>query len=77
MPTTDVQALARKAGGSDADAGLRAAVALRHLGEQLELLQVANARRQHWSWQDIADVLQVSRQAVHKKYSRLVPDWKD
>jgi hypothetical protein len=29
-------------------------------------LQVRNARAQGWSWQDIADVLGVSRQAVHK-----------
>jgi predicted DNA-binding protein YlxM (UPF0122 family) len=30
---------------------------------------VANARRQGWSWRDIADALDVSKQAVHKKYA--------
>jgi DNA-binding NarL/FixJ family response regulator len=35
-------------------------------------LQVANARAQGWSWQQIADSLAVSRQAVHKKYRRIV-----
>ena len=38
--------------------------------ESLEELQVANARAQGWSWQQIADALAVSRQAVHKKYRR-------
>jgi predicted DNA-binding protein YlxM (UPF0122 family) len=33
-------------------------------------VQVRNARDQGWSWQAIADVLQVSRQAVHQKHSR-------
>jgi predicted DNA-binding protein YlxM (UPF0122 family) len=31
-------------------------------------LQVANAREQGWSWQDIAEAIGVSRQAVHKKH---------
>jgi predicted DNA-binding protein YlxM (UPF0122 family) len=39
--------------------------------ESLEELQVRNARDQGWSWQQIADGLSVSRQAVHKKYRRL------
>jgi len=30
---------------------------------------VANARQHGWSWQDIAEVLGVSKQAVHQKYS--------
>ena len=38
--------------------------------EQLEALQVQNARGEGWSWQDIAEHLGVSRQAVHKKYAR-------
>jgi predicted DNA-binding protein YlxM (UPF0122 family) len=31
---------------------------------------VGNARDQGWSWQEIAEVLGVSRQAVHKKHAR-------
>lgn len=50
--------------------GLRAVAALRHLLERLEALQVGSARSQGWSWQEIADHLGVSKQAVHKKYSR-------
>ena len=43
--------------------------ALRRLLEQLEALQVDNARRLGWSWQDIATELRVSKQAVHKKHA--------
>jgi len=67
--------LAAAAGSADARVGLRAVVALRRLLETLERLQVDNARRQGWSWQDIADALGVSKQAVHKKHAgrALVP----
>ena len=50
--------------------GLAAVASLRGLLESLEELQVGNARAQGWSWQQIADALRVSRQAVHKKYRR-------
>lgn len=50
--------------------GLAAVRALRTLADRLEDVQVANARQQGWSWQAIADVLQVSRQAVHQKHFR-------
>ena len=57
---------------SDADprTGLRAVRALRRLLEHLEETQVRRARALGWSWQEIADVLGVSRQAVHKKHGR-------
>ena len=61
--------LAAAASSPDAKVGLRAALALRRLAETLEALQVDNARRQGWSWQEIADALEVSKQAVHKKYA--------
>ncbi len=47
---------------------LRAALALRRLAERVEAEQVANARGQGWSWQQIADVLGMTRQSVHTKY---------
>ena len=56
------------ASSSDPDVGLRAVRSLRALAERLETLQVENARALGWSWQEIADRLGVSRQAVHKKY---------
>jgi hypothetical protein len=60
--------LAEQAGSRDPAVGLRAVRALRELSERLEALQVAAAREQGWSWQDIAECLGVSRQAVHKKH---------
>jgi predicted transcriptional regulator len=62
--------LAAAADSSDPRTGLRAVAALRGLLEQLEALQVDNAREKGWSWQDIAEILGVSRQAVHKKHAR-------
>ncbi|MGZ5291801.1 MAG: helix-turn-helix domain-containing protein [Actinomycetota bacterium] len=66
---TEATKLAGAASARDPRTGLRAVAALRKLLEQLEALQVQNARSQGWSWQDIADELRVSRQAVHKKHA--------
>ena len=52
---------------------LAAVVALRRLADQLEALQVENARRRGWSWQEIASALEVSKQAVHKKHAGREP----
>ncbi len=69
----DASELAATAAGTDPQAGLRAALALRHLAEALESLQVSKARAQGWSWQQIAGALEVSKQAVHKKYADARP----
>jgi hypothetical protein len=66
---SEAQDLATAAGGTDPQLGLRAVLALRRLLDRLELLQVDNARRQGWSWQEIASALGVSKQAVHQKYA--------
>jgi len=66
---TEATQLAAEAGSRDPVVGLRAVAALRRLLETLETLQVANARDQGWSWQQIATSLGVSRQAVHKKHA--------
>ena len=58
------------AAADDPDTGLRAVRAMRELADRLEVLQVRNARDRGWSWQQIADALGVSRQAVHKKHAR-------
>jgi hypothetical protein len=62
--------LVDSAAGDDPAAGLRAVRSLRELADRLENLQVARARELGWSWQDVADALGVSRQAVHKKHGR-------
>ena len=53
----------------DPAVGLRAVRSLRVLVERLEALQVDNARQRGWTWEQIAQLLGVSRQAVHKKYA--------
>jgi hypothetical protein len=65
---SDGVTLTKQAGSNDPAIGLKAVAALRELADRLEVLQVANARQQGWSWQDIADCIGVSRQAVHKKH---------
>lgn len=65
-------AIAEGAASSDPDTGLRAVAALRELTERLEILQVENARKLGWSWQDIAERLGVTKQTVHRKYGRLI-----
>ncbi|GAB3849377.1 helix-turn-helix domain-containing protein [Nesterenkonia populi] len=57
---------------SDPRAGLRAVASLRGLTDTLELKQVEAALRAGMTWQQIADHLGVSRQAVHKKYAKRV-----
>ena len=70
---TEATDLAAAAGSADPRVGLRAVAALRRLLESLEALQVHNARRQGWSWQEIADALDVTRQGVHKKHAARMP----
>lgn len=57
-------------GAEDPATGLRAVLALRRLAEQVEADQVALARRQGWSWQQIGDALGITRQSVHAKYGK-------
>ena len=54
----------------DPAVGFRAVLALRRLAERLEARQVAAARRQGWSWQQIGEALGVTRQSIHTKYGR-------
>lgn len=62
--------IAEAAASSDPDTGLRAVAALRSLTERLEILQVDNARKLGWSWQDIASRLGVTKQTVHRKHGK-------
>ena len=49
--------------------GLRAVLALRRLAERVEAEQVALARDQGWSWQQIADVLGMTRQSAWERFT--------
>lgn len=51
---------------------MEAVVALRRTLEALEAAQVENAFIAGWSWARIAEVLGVSRQAVHKKHAKRI-----
>jgi hypothetical protein len=57
-----------QAGSSDPEVGLRAVASLRALLEAVEELQVRRARELGWSWQQIAALLGVSKQAVHQRF---------
>jgi predicted transcriptional regulator len=65
----DTTQVASAASSEDPAIGLRAVRSLRTLVERLEALQVRNARNQGWTWDQIAQLLGVTRQAVHKKYA--------
>jgi len=65
---TQATELADATASRDPAIGLAAVASLRTLLESLEELQVRNAREHGWSWQQIAQALGVSRQAVHKKH---------
>ncbi|HQY33925.1 RNA polymerase subunit sigma-70 [Actinotalea sp.] len=64
---TEIPSL-QEAVGAEPGTGLRAVRSLRLLADRLEDLQVSRARTLGWTWQEIADQLGVTRQAVHKKH---------
>ncbi len=64
--------LTEGASSHDPEVGLRAVAALRALTEQLEILQVDNARALGWSWQEVATCLGVTKQTVHRKHGRRI-----
>lgn len=68
MDVEDLVALVRSAGDDDPIDGLVAAARARQELERLEGVQVRAARNRGLSWAEIATLLGVSRQAVHKKY---------
>ena len=51
---------------------MEAVVALRRMLEALEAAQVENAIVAGWTWAQIAEVLGVSKQAVHKKHAKRI-----
>ena len=68
----DEKIRARIGGPEDPRGGLEAVVALRRTLEALEAAQVENAFVAGWSWAQIAEVLGVSKQAVHKKHAKRI-----
>jgi DNA-directed RNA polymerase specialized sigma24 family protein len=68
----DEETRTRVGGPEDPREGLEAVVALRRTLEALEAAQVENAFVVGWSWARIAEVLGVSKQAVHKKHAKRI-----
>jgi DNA-directed RNA polymerase specialized sigma24 family protein len=68
----DEKTRTRIGGPEDPREGLEAVVALRRTLEALEAAQVVNAFIAGWSWARIAEVLGVSKQAVHKKHAKRI-----
>jgi hypothetical protein len=68
MDTEQLTALARSLDGDDPLVGLDAVVRLRGETERAEAVLVRRARNQGATWAQIAEVLGVSKQAIHKKY---------
>ena len=58
--------LVAQTASDDPEVGLRGVASLRALLEAVEELQVSRARELGWSWQQVADLLGVSKQAVSK-----------
>jgi DNA-directed RNA polymerase specialized sigma24 family protein len=68
----DERTRTRVGGPEDPRGGLEAVVALRRTLEALEAAQVENAIVAGWTWAEIAEVLGVSKQAVHKKHAKRI-----
>jgi len=68
----DKNARSQVGGVRDPREGLEAVVALRRTLEALEAAQVENAFVAGWTWAGIAEVLGVSKQAVHKKHAKRI-----
>ena len=66
--TVEQRDVLTETGSDDPEVGLRAVASLRALVETVEELQVRRARELGWSWQQIAALLGVSKQAVHQKF---------
>jgi DNA-directed RNA polymerase specialized sigma24 family protein len=71
----DVQDLATRVASEDPSEGLRAVAALRRLLERVERIHVESARARGVTWQEIADELGVSKQAVHQRYASKRRRW--
>ncbi|PZE26467.1 MULTISPECIES: helix-turn-helix domain-containing protein [unclassified Curtobacterium] len=70
MDSGTITALAADAGDDDPFTALGAVRDLRREVDRVEAIAARRARNAGASWQEIATLLGVSRQAVHKKYGR-------
>ncbi|MEU6860345.1 hypothetical protein AB0B28_15925 [Glycomyces sp. NPDC046736] len=69
MGADELAAMAAATADSDPLQGLKALAEVRAEAERVEAVLVRRARNNGSSWAQIAAVLGVSKQAVHKKYA--------
>ncbi len=69
MGRTPVDAAVAAVEAQSPEEGLAAVAALRARLDELETLHVEKAVRAGWSWRQVAEVLGVTKQAVHKKHA--------
>jgi DNA-directed RNA polymerase specialized sigma24 family protein len=69
-PMVEPAEMVAQTASEDPEVGLRGVASLRALLEAVEELQVRRARELGWSRQQIAELLGVSKQAVHQKYGK-------
>jgi DNA-directed RNA polymerase specialized sigma24 family protein len=67
---TETTKMVTETASDDPQIGLRGVASLRALLESVEELHVRRARELGWSWQQIAELLGVSKQAVHQKHGK-------
>ncbi|MBV2364397.1 hypothetical protein ACFPZ0_09345 [Streptomonospora nanhaiensis] len=68
MEEDRITPLLETARGESPLAALHATVQLRGEVERLEAMHVRRARTQGYTWSEIATILGISKQALHKKY---------
>jgi hypothetical protein len=66
----EAQELVVRVSSEDPREGLRAVAALRRLLERVERIHVESARDRGYSWQQIAEELGVTKQAVHQRHGK-------
>ena len=64
-----MQSLPQLPSPDDPAEALAAVVALRRLADRLEADAVDRAVSDGWSWQQIADALDITRQGAHKRHA--------
>ena len=71
---TSIEDAVAEAEAQEPEEGLASVADLRSRLDALEVSQVEKAIREGWSWRRIAEVLGVTKQAVHKKHARRIAE---
>ncbi len=58
------------------EAALTAVMAMRKMADKLEQKAVIEAIKQGWTWAQIAEALDITKQAAHKRHAKLIKNLK-